>query len=113
MRSARRPRCGNSASERASSIAPSRALPFSTTRFTRPICSASPGETAGEALQMGLVNRVVEKGKALEGAMELARSLAEFPQRGLRADRMSLYEQWALPWNQARANELRHGLKVM
>jgi enoyl-CoA hydratase len=68
---------------------------------------------AEEALQMGLVNRVVEKGKALEGAMELARSLAEFPQGGLGGDRMSLYEQWALPWDQARANELRHGLKVM
>jgi enoyl-CoA hydratase len=69
--------------------------------------------SAEEALEMGLVNRVVEKGKALEAAMELARSLAEFPQRGLRADRMSLYEQWALPWDEARANELRHGLKVM
>lgn len=68
---------------------------------------------AEEALQIGLVNRVVEKGKALEAALDLAHSIAEFPQRCLRADRMSVYEQWALPWDQARGNELRHGLTVM
>ncbi|HET9285887.1 MAG TPA: crotonase/enoyl-CoA hydratase family protein [Candidatus Angelobacter sp.] len=66
-----------------------------------------------EALQMGLVNRLVEPGQALAAAMELARTLAEFPQHGLRADRMSVYEQWALPWEQARQNELRHGLDVL
>lgn len=66
-----------------------------------------------EALQMGLVNRLVEPGNALAAAMELARTLAEFPQHGLRADRMSVYEQWALPWEQARQNELRHGLDVL
>src|SRR5689334_10394844 len=47
---------------------------------------------ADEALQMGLVNRVVEKGKALEAAVELAKSLAEFPQQGMRSDRLSAYE---------------------
>lgn len=66
-----------------------------------------------EALQMGLVNRLVGPGKALAAALELARTLAEFPQHGLRADRMSVYEQWALPWEQARQNELRHGLDVL
>jgi enoyl-CoA hydratase len=69
--------------------------------------------SAEEALQMGLVNRVVEKGKALDAALELAHAIAEFPQRGLRGDRMSLYEQWALSWEQARVNELRHGLQTM
>jgi enoyl-CoA hydratase len=69
--------------------------------------------SAEEALQIGLVNRVVEKGKALDAALELAHSIAEFPQRGLRGDRMSLHEQWALPWEQARINELRHGLQTM
>lgn len=68
---------------------------------------------ADEALSMGLVNRMVEKGKTLEAARELAGSLAEFPQEGLRGDRMSLYEQWSLPWDQARANELEHGLRAM
>ena len=66
-----------------------------------------------EALQMGLVNRLVERGEALEAALELAHALAAFPQHGLRADRMSVYEQWALPWDEARRNELKHGLQVL
>jgi enoyl-CoA hydratase len=66
-----------------------------------------------EALQMGLVNRLAESGKALEVAVKLAHTLAAFPQQGLRADRMSVYEQWSLPWEAARRNELKHGLKVL
>src|SRR5579859_8088630 len=66
-----------------------------------------------EALQMGLVNRLVEPGKALAVALELAHALAAFPQQGLRADRMSVYEQWSLPWEEARRNELKHGLRVL
>lgn len=66
-----------------------------------------------EALQMGLVNRLVEPGNALETALELARTLASFPQHGLCADRMSVYEQWALSPEDARLNELKHGLKVL
>ncbi|HET9837863.1 MAG TPA: crotonase/enoyl-CoA hydratase family protein [Candidatus Angelobacter sp.] len=69
--------------------------------------------SAEEALQMGLVNRVVERGGALKLALELAHTLAEFPQRGLRADRASVYEQWSLDWERARQNELRHGMKVL
>jgi len=68
---------------------------------------------AGEALEMGLVNRVVERGEALKTSLELAHALAEFPQHGLRADRMSVYEQWSLSWEEARQNELRHGMKVL
>jgi enoyl-CoA hydratase len=71
------------------------------------------GVSGDEALQMGLVNRLVEPGKALAAAMELAHTLADFPQHGLRADRMSLYEQWSLGWEEARRNELQHGLKVL
>ena len=66
-----------------------------------------------EALQMGLVNRMVEPGKSLETAVKLAHTLAGFPQQGLRADRMSVHEQWSLGWEQARRNELKHGLKVL
>jgi enoyl-CoA hydratase/carnithine racemase len=69
--------------------------------------------SAEEALEMGLVNRVVERGNALTTALELARTLAEFPQHGLRADRTSVYEQWSLDWEEARKNELRHGLKAL
>ena len=71
------------------------------------------GVSGEEALQIGLVNRLVEPGKALVAAVELAHSLAAFPQHGLRADRMSVYEQWALSWEDARRNELRYGLNVL
>src|SRR6185437_11869472 len=47
--------------------------------------------SAEEALQMGLVNRVVEKSKALEAAVELAHTIADFPQLGMRGDRLSAY----------------------
>jgi enoyl-CoA hydratase len=69
--------------------------------------------TAEEALQMGLANRLVEPGKALAAALELAQTLVKFPQHGLRADRMSVYEQWALSSEDARRNELKHGLQVL
>lgn len=71
------------------------------------------GVSGEEALQMGLVNRLVEPGKALAAATTLAHMLAEFPQHGLRADRMSVYEQWSLSWEDARRNELKHGLRVL
>jgi enoyl-CoA hydratase len=71
------------------------------------------GVSGEEALQMGLVNRLVEPGNALAAATTLAHMLAEFPQHGLRADRMSVYEQWSLSWEDARRNELKHGLRVL
>lgn len=66
-----------------------------------------------EALQMGLVNRLVEPDNALAAATDLAHRLADFPQLGLRSDRMSVYEQWSLPMEDARRNELNHGLSVL
>lgn len=71
------------------------------------------GVSGEEALQMGLVNRLVEPGNALAAATELAKTLAGFPQHGLRADRKSVYEQWSLSWEDARRNELKHGLQVL
>lgn len=49
---------------------------------------------ADEALLFGLANRVVENGPALDAAMEMARHIAAFPQRCLRADRSSALKQW-------------------
>ncbi len=71
------------------------------------------GVDAEEALAMGLVNRVVEPGTSLAAAVTLAHELARFPQRCLRADRRSAYEQWALPWQEATRNEFRHGVDVV
>jgi enoyl-CoA hydratase len=52
---------------------------------------------ADEALQFGLANRVVDDGRALIEAQALARQIAAFPQRCMRADRASALRQWSLP----------------
>jgi enoyl-CoA hydratase len=62
-----------------------------------------------EALQMGLCNRVVPRGQAREGAIALARQLAAFPQRTMRADRTSAYRQWDLPLAEALHQEWQGG----
>jgi len=68
---------------------------------------------AEEALRMGLINRVTENGKALGTALELAHTIADFPQLGMRGDRLSAYEQWSLSWDEARQNELRRGTEAL
>ncbi len=68
---------------------------------------------AEEALQIGLANRVVPDGEALPSALELAEQLARFPQRCLRSDRLSAYEQWGMPEEKAMDNEFRRGQAVI
>jgi enoyl-CoA hydratase len=65
---------------------------------------------AQEALQMGLVNRVVPNGAAKKTATQLAHQIAAFPQVCLRGDRLSAIEQFDLPFEKAMANEFNHGL---
>ena len=64
---------------------------------------------AGEAMRIGLVDRLVPAGGALEAALALAREIAAFPQTSLRGDRLSVLEQWDLPESAAIANEVRRG----
>jgi enoyl-CoA hydratase len=71
------------------------------------------GVMADEALQMGLANRVVDDGEALQAALELARQLGRFPQTCLRSDRQSAYEQWDLSLEDALRNEFERGLAVI
>jgi enoyl-CoA hydratase len=71
------------------------------------------GVSGEEALRMGVVNRLVPKGQALAGAVQLAHELTNFPQRCLRSDRLSAYEQWSLPYEEALRNELRRGIEVV
>src|SRR5438270_5194142 len=71
------------------------------------------GVSGEEALRMGLVNRLVEPGQALTNAIAEARMLASFPQRCLRSDRLSAYEQWDLELPDALRNELERGLEVI
>ena len=68
---------------------------------------------AGEALAMGLVNRVVADGTSRIAAEELARELAGFPQRCLQQDRLSLLEGEGLEEPAAMANEFAHGLRSL
>lgn len=68
---------------------------------------------AGEALSMGLVNRVVPDGTAREGAEALARQLAALPQICLRSDRASVYDALSLPEPEALASELTHGVRAL
>jgi enoyl-CoA hydratase len=62
---------------------------------------------------MGLVNRLVPHGEALATALALAHHLARFPQQCLRSDRLSSYEQWSLPLEEAFRNEARRALAVI
>jgi enoyl-CoA hydratase len=71
------------------------------------------GVSGEEAQRMGLTNRVVAPGTALDTAVELARQLAALPQRCLRSDRQSAYEQWDLPFDEALANEYRLGWETI
>jgi enoyl-CoA hydratase len=60
-----------------------------------------------------LANRLADAGGALDTALELARAIASFPQGCMRSDRLSCYEQWALPMAEAVRNEFRHGMAVL
>ncbi len=71
------------------------------------------GVSGEEARMMGLANRIVPSGEALAAAKELARELAAFPQRCLRADRRSAYEQWSMDLPAALQNEAAGGREVM
>lgn len=71
------------------------------------------GVSGEEALSMGLANRLSTPGTALADAIALANNLAAFPQRCLRGDRLSSYQQWSLPLDEALANETKIGREVI
>jgi enoyl-CoA hydratase len=59
---------------------------------------------AREAYRIGLVNEVVETGKSLSRALELARFLCTLPQPAMRTDKEAAYRGFGLP--------LEEGLKI-
>jgi enoyl-CoA hydratase/carnithine racemase len=71
------------------------------------------GVTGEEAFRIGLANRLSESGGALDAARELAAQIAAFPQRCMRSDRLSAYEQESLGRAAALRNEYRHGLATI
>lgn len=68
---------------------------------------------AEAAARMGLVNRLADPGEALNVSLDLAREIAAHPQTCLRADRLSVYEQASLSFEQAIANELHLGRRAL
>ena len=68
---------------------------------------------AAEALQFGLVNRLVAAGTLEQEARSLALQLASFPQHCMRNDRLAACEQWALSESAAVQAELRLGLATL
>ncbi|MHC4862192.1 MAG: crotonase/enoyl-CoA hydratase family protein [Planctomycetota bacterium] len=71
------------------------------------------GVSGDEARLMGLANRLVEPGRALEEGVALARQLAAFPQHCMRSDRLSSYHQWHRSSEEALVLETRMGLEVI
>ena len=71
------------------------------------------GVSGEEAFAMGLANRVVDPGTALTHSRELAKQIASFPQRCMRGDRMSAYEAWTMPLEEALKNEYRYGIATI
>jgi enoyl-CoA hydratase len=71
------------------------------------------GVGADEALRIGLADRVVERGQALEAAQQLAHDLAALPQGALRADRRSVLSQWSLSLREAMQAEYRGGVETI
>ncbi|MDQ6659576.1 MAG: crotonase/enoyl-CoA hydratase family protein [Chloroflexota bacterium] len=71
------------------------------------------GVSGQEALMMGLANRLTAPGNAMATALTLATDISRFPQFCMRSDRLSSYEQWSLPRDEALRNETRHGMQVL
>lgn len=71
------------------------------------------GVKGEEAKIMGLINRLVPNGEALEHAIQLGEELCKFPQYCLRSDRLSAKEQWSLKEKEAFENELNRGEDVL
>lgn len=66
-----------------------------------------------EAQAMGLANRVVPDGEALDAALALARQISAFPQLCMRNDRQSALAQWSLDWDEATATEYGLGRETL
>jgi enoyl-CoA hydratase len=68
---------------------------------------------AKEAFDMGLVNRIVEPGKAIIEAERLAEQIAEFPQLCMRSDREAVYRGFDLDFDKGMQLEFLLGDNVV
>ena len=72
-----------------------------------------PPVDAEEAHRIGLVNEVVEPGRHLERALELAERIASFPQETMLADRRGAIEGFGMPLADGLAHEASLGNQVL
>lgn len=68
---------------------------------------------AEEAQQWGLANRLTREGEARGAAIDLAKEIARFPQRCLRADRASAYAGWSRDIDAGLRTEAQRGVPVL
>jgi enoyl-CoA hydratase len=68
---------------------------------------------ADEAFRIGLVDRLVGPGDALAEARVVAHEIAAYPQGALRADRMSVLNQWSSTLEEAARAEFQGGVAAM
>lgn len=68
---------------------------------------------ASEALAIGLVDRVVAPGQALESALELAAGVAAAPAGPMRSDRRTVIDQWGMSEDDAARLEAERGRGVI
>jgi enoyl-CoA hydratase len=68
---------------------------------------------AEEAYRIGACEKVVADGKAREAAEAMAREIARFPQKCMRADRRSVYTQEGLTLREAMRREWYNGLPAL
>ena len=68
---------------------------------------------AARALQIGLAQEVVPRGRALERALELANTIASYPQPGLLPDRAGALEASPAPTDDGLRREFERGYPVL
>ncbi len=68
---------------------------------------------AEEAREWGLVNRVTADGRALETAVDMGETIADFPQTTVRTDRAALYEGLGEPIEKGLQIEAWHGRRAL
>jgi len=68
---------------------------------------------AETAKEWGLVNRVTDEGEALDGAIEMAELIAQYPQQTVRTDRAAVYDGLGEPIEQGLKIEAWHGSRSM
>lgn len=69
--------------------------------------------SAQEAFDIGLVNRICAQGDARHTAEQLALEISAFPSFCMQQDRLSAYQQWQLPLQEALGNEFELGMDVV